>query len=127
MFDLFIKGGPFMWALLILALTIIGLSVKKTLDLFFNNTLDLSQKEMGLNAVLFWGVIAGSLGVTAQMLGIYLALGEIRKAADINLAIVVNGYQISFIPTLFGLYIFIGAAVLWFVLRWRYKILTLKG
>lgn len=127
MFSLFIQGGLFMWPLLILALTIIGLSVKKTLDLFVFQHLDLQQKEMGLNAILFWGVIAGSLGITAQMLGIYMALDEIRKAADISPAIVITGYQISFITTLFGLYIFIGAAILWFLLRWRYKVLVLKG
>ncbi|HDQ45516.1 MAG TPA: hypothetical protein ENN17_08480 [bacterium] len=124
MFDLFIKGGPFMWPLLILTVTIITLSVKKTLDLFVREHLDLRQKEMGLNAILFWGVIAGSLGVTAQLLGIYLALGEIRKAADISMALVVDGYRVSFITTLFGLYLFIGAAILWFLLRWKYKVMT---
>lgn len=126
MFALFIQGGLFMWPLLILALTILGLSVKKTLDLFIFKHLDLSQKEMGLNAILFWGVISGALGVTAQMLGIYSALEEIKKAADISPAIVIMGYQVSFITTLFGLYIFIFSAILWFLLRWRYKSLQLR-
>lgn len=116
-----------MWPLLILALTIIGLSIKKALDLFVNKNLDLSQKEMGLNAILFWGVIAGSLGITAQMLGIYMALTEIIKAADVSPAIIITGYQMSFITTLFGLYIFIIAAILWFLLRWKYKTLALRG
>ena len=116
-----------MWPLLILALTVIGLSIKKALDLFVNKTLDLQQKEMGLNAILFWGVIAGSLGITAQMIGIYLALSEIIKADDVSFGIIVMGYQVSFITTLFGLYIFIGAAILWFLLRWKYKTLTPKG
>jgi len=127
MFELFVRGGLFMWPLLILALTVIGLSIKKALDLFVNKTLDLQQKEMGLNAILFWGVIAGSLGITAQMIGIYLALSEIIKADDVSFGIIVMGYQVSFITTLFGLYIFIGAAILWFLLRWKYKTLTPKG
>ena len=127
MFTLFIRGGLFMWPLLILALIVIGLSIKKGLDLFVNKNLDLQQKEMGLNAILFWGVIAGSLGITAQMLGIYMALEEIIKAEDISPAIVMMGYQVSFLTTLFGLYIFIGAAILWFLLRWKYKTLALKG
>ena len=127
MFTLFIRGGLFMWPLLILALIVIGLSIKKGLDLFVNKNLDLQQKEMGLNAILFWGVIAGSLGITAQMLGIYMALEEIIKADDISPAIVMMGYQVSFLTTLFGLYIFIGAAILWFLLRWKYKTLALKG
>ncbi len=49
----FSEGGPYMWVLLLFALTIIGLSIKKAIELFGTHSYDKIQLESGINAILF--------------------------------------------------------------------------
>lgn len=121
MLELIHKGGPFMSLMVLIVIVIVGLVIKKIVDLFFRKGLDTKQQEYGLNAILFWGIISAVLGVTAQLLGIYIAINAIIEAADVSPQLILMGYQVSFISTLFGLYIFIFSALAWFLLRWRYK------
>lgn len=110
-----------MWLLLILAITVVGLSIKKIVDLFIKNDLTKVQLERGLNAILFWGAISAVTGFLGSFSGIFIAAGYIIKAEDIHPAIVWAGIQVALIAIIFGLIIFIIAGILWFILRSRYK------
>jgi len=117
----FASGGPFTWLLLIFLITIIAVALKKAYDLYLSKKEDGAKMERGINSILFFGILSLAFGVLAQITGIYMALGEIIRATDISPEITMMGLRQSFTTTLFGLWILIIAAVLWFTLRSRYK------
>lgn len=122
---LFIKqGGLLMWPMLIFAIIIVGLTIKKITDFTRSQKLSLEKLEAGINAILFWGFLSLVLGFYAHFHGVYLAMQAISKAMDISPAIVADGYRISLITILFGLLTFMISSIVWFILRWRYKILA---
>ncbi len=116
--------GPFGILEIILLIVIAVLAIKKAVDLFFRARLDAAALESGLHAILFWGVIAAVLGVLGQVSGIYRALNVIASAKEIDPKIVAMGFAESFTTTIFGLALFVVAAVIWFALFARYKRLT---
>ena len=121
MLSFFFEGGPFMWALLILAVVIIYLTIKKSIDLFTGNEQNRAKLESGINAILFWGGFSVVLGIFAHFEGVYLAMQAIMRASDVSPAIVAHGYALSLITILSGLFIFMISAVIWLILRARYK------
>ena len=121
MISFFIKGGFFMWPLLILAISIIILSIKKIIDLFIKKDLNHAELESGINAIIFWGGISALIGFFAHYMGLFMAMMAICRAHDISPAIVSRGYAVSLITVLTGLLILIISSIIWFVLRWRYK------
>ena len=126
MSTLFVQGGVYMWPLLLFAIIIVGLSVKKIIDLFFKKDLNQLQLENGINSILFWGGLSLLLGFLGHYHGMYLAMLAISRASDISPAIVAMGYGVSLITVMFGLLNLLFAAIVWFVLRWRLKKLTAK-
>ena len=122
MIQFFSEGGLYMWVLLIIALAITGLSIKKAIELFGSRSYDKIQLESGINAILFWGFISVIFGFFIHYMGVYEAMRSIARASDISPAIVSYGYSMALISILTGLAIFGFSAVLWFLFRWRYKI-----
>jgi len=123
----FYSGGPVMWLLLLLFILILGLSVKKTIDLFSKSELNHALLEKGINAIIFWGAFSVVIGFFAHFLGIYEAMIAISRANDISPAIVSMGYSMSLITILAGLFIFLVSALLWFFFRWRLKLRLSKN
>jgi len=121
MIEFFQNGGPMMWLLLIIAFLIIFLTSKKTIQLFSKQDLPEPVLENGINAIIFWGSIAAVLGFFAHYLGIYNAMQAIAKATAVSPAIIASGYSVSLITILSGLILFIISAIIWFILRWRYR------
>jgi len=119
MFSFFQQGGVFMWPLLLIAIVLIYLSVKKTVDIFFKKNLSRDELKRGINTILFWGCFSMVLGVFAHFYGVYLAMQAIMKANDISPAIVARGYSLSLITMITGLVIFIISALVWIFLKWK--------
>jgi biopolymer transport protein ExbB/TolQ len=119
MFRLFFEGGIFMWPILIIAISIVILSIKKAIDLFGRTDLNQKQLESGLNAIVFWGAISSVFGFLAHFAGMYMAMVSIAEANDISPSIVARGFSVSLIPILFGLVIFMLSGILWLIFRWR--------
>ena len=82
MLEFFINGGYFMWLLLILAVVIIVLSIKKAIELLSKNDLNQATLESGINAIIFWGGICLVLGFFGHFLGLYNAMKAIDKATS---------------------------------------------
>ena len=127
MLHFFYSGGAFMWPLLLLAIVILVLFVKKAIELFIKRDARQANLENGINAIIFWGAISVVLGIFAHFLGVYHAMQAIAKANDISPAIVSIGYAMSLNTILFSLFIFMFAAIFWFVLRWQYKRVAMKS
>jgi len=121
MLNLIMMGGTYMLPMMLFAIIIFVLAIKKVIDLFFKKNLTTLQLEKGINAILFWGAISALLGFLGHYHGLYEAMKAISQAHDISPAIVSMGYAISLITILSGLWIFFVSAVLWFFFRWRVK------
>ncbi len=124
MLSLFFNGGVFMWLLLIIAISIIILSIKKAIDLFGSKISDPNHLEKGINAIIFWGGVSLVVGFLAHFWGLQLAMMAISHANDISPTIVANGFAVSLITIIFGMLIFLFSAIIWFIFRWQYKKLT---
>jgi len=124
--DLILTGGVWMYPMILMSFVVIVLSVKKGLVLFRKNNLTSNQLEKGMNAILFWGATSLLFGLLAQMAGLYQALGFIKNANDISLGIVAGGLRVSLTYPIFGMLTFIFSALIWFVLRSKYKSLRLR-
>ena len=116
-------GGPLMWVLVVIALALIFLIVRKAIQLYGKSGVT-DDLERGLHAILFWGAFSAVLGVYAQLSGIYRALREIIAATDISAPVIAEGMTISFHTTLFGLSVFLLAGLAWFILYRRYRDLS---
>ena len=62
MFTLFMQGGFYMWPLLLFAIIILVLSIKKIIDLFFKPELSHAKLESGINSILFLGGMSVLIG-----------------------------------------------------------------
>ena len=127
MLKLFMEGGFCMWPLLLFAIIILVLSIKKIIDLFFKTDFSQAKLESGINSILFWGGMSVLIGFLGHFHGLYLAMEAISRASDISPAIVAMGYGVSLISVLFGLLILLISAIIWFILRWRFKQLVSKS
>ncbi|MBN2008578.1 hypothetical protein JW960_04440 [candidate division KSB1 bacterium] len=122
MYQFFIQGGPFMWVLLILAIVIVIISIRRIIDLTIKkSSINHAIFERGLASILFWGIMAAIIGHLAHYYGLYLAMMAIMQAADISPAIVAGGFGVSLITIISGLFILMVSAIIWYVLRWQYK------
>ena len=126
MIQFIVMGGPYALLLCVLALVVIGLTVKKGVDLFARTDLERNRLAGGLNAILFWGCFSAVLGILGQFHATYLSLTIIRQAEMINPALVAEGMAVSLISTLMGLGILAIAGLAWFGLRSRLNSLTAR-
>lgn len=119
MFDFFINGGLYMWLMLILFVFVIGLFIKKLIQIQKQDLRLPQDFERGLWTIPFWGIISLALGFYGHYHGVYMAMLNISQANDISPSIVAEGYAVSLITVLSGLFIFILSGIAWFYLRWR--------
>jgi uncharacterized membrane protein len=116
--------GVFGLPMIIIAVVIAVLIIKKAVDLFVRKDLPPRKLEGGLHAILFWGAVSAVFGVLGQYTGIYKALSVIMKAKQISPNLVAQGFAESFTTTIFGLGILLISAIAWFILLGRYRKLT---
>jgi len=121
MWQFFISGGSMMWILLLFFLIIIGLTIKKSIDLFYRKDLSQISLKSGLNAIAFWGGISMILGFLWHFWGILLAMRAIAAANDVSPSIVAGGLAVSLVPIIFGILIFLFSGIAWLILKWQYN------
>lgn len=128
MLEFIINGGAYKLPLLILAIVIIVLSIKKAVELFGKKKLTKIQLESGLDAILFWGGISAMFGFFSAFFGMYQAVSSVIavKGESISPSIVWAGIKSCLFLINFGLVNFIVSAIIWFILRVRHKKLTSK-
>lgn len=117
MMELIRISGPTGIVHVLLAIVIVGLAALRARELAGGSFNPGAEWNASLNSVLFWGGFAAVLGLLGQTVGIYVALTEIRRATEVAPWIVVEGFMVSFTPTLIGLAILSGAALIWYALR----------
>jgi biopolymer transport protein ExbB/TolQ len=118
MLQLFVMGGPFMWILLLITITVVVLSVRDAIALSTGRGLDRVESRNGSGAILFWGCIAAVIGFLASLTGMYISLSVIRQAGLANPNLLAEGVMCALITTIGGLLVLAFSALSWFMLRW---------
>jgi hypothetical protein len=95
MIDLFYQGGPLFMTILTLVLLGVLVSFWK-----FPNWI----KELG--------ILALSIGVLGQIIGLYSAFKGIEQMGEVSQAMMAGGLKVSSITTIYGLLIFIISVLL---------------
>jgi hypothetical protein len=112
----FSDGGYIMWPMLATALGIVYLAVATALRLR-RPDVDVDDTTRSLQSILFWGVISMLLGLLGTVTGIVVASQAIALAGEVDPRLVWGGFSVTLISFVFGLVIFLFAALLWFPLR----------
>jgi hypothetical protein len=76
-----------------------------------------AEAERPLQGLLFWGVFSVVLGFLGTVIGIIQIAQAIRLLGQVEPPLVWAGFGVSLVTLIFGLLIFLIAALLWFVLR----------
>ena len=68
---------------------------------------------------MFFGSFAFLIGISGQMIGLMAAFDSIQRAGYPSIApqIIAGGLKVSFIPTVFGMFLLLLSAIIWFVCR----------
>lgn len=120
-------GGPFMWPLVIIGLVILGLSIKKTIDLFQHTDRGADTLRKGLPVILQLGLFCFIWGLLAQAVGLYQMLSAIEGVGgEVAPALLAGGLKVSMIAPIFGLIILALSAAMWFALRLRFRSIVAK-
>jgi len=104
MIDYFYMGGPLFMSLISIAgLASVALAVLAIFKYFRGQPI--SQKL--LKFVLIAGSMAFMLGILGQVLGLYQAMSAIQQAGAVSPALLAGGFQVSLVPPMYGLILFI--------------------
>jgi biopolymer transport protein ExbB/TolQ len=117
MMGFFREMGFYAWPLGLIAVAVVALAVRAALRLREAAPRDRAPLEHAVNAVLFWGCVAGVVGILGQFHGIYQAAKAISRAGAISPQMIWGGIAVSFTSTLAGLAILLVAALAWAALR----------
>ncbi|HMB91856.1 MAG TPA: MotA/TolQ/ExbB proton channel family protein [Rhodothermales bacterium] len=119
-------GGPFMWPLVLIALVLMGLSIKKAIDLFQRTDQSAEDLKKGLQAIWQLGLFCFFWGLLSQAVGLYQMLSAVEAAGDVSPALLAGGLKVSLIAPIFGLIILVVSLVVWFLLQLRYRSLIVE-
>jgi biopolymer transport protein ExbB/TolQ len=114
--EAFVQGGIVMYPLLVIALGILWLAARAAWLLSRRERTD-AEVERPLQGLLFWGAFSVVLGLLGTAVGIIQIAQAIMLAGQVEATLVWGGFGVSLVTLIFGLLIFLLAAVLWFVLR----------
>ena len=76
----------------------------------------LKQSRVKLKHIRTIGSVALIFGIFSQLLGLYHAFDVIAEAGDISVSLMMKGLELSMIPTLYGIIIFIISLIVWMIL-----------
>lgn len=115
--------GYIHWPLLFSFLAMVGLSLWSALRLYRPGaTADLRTKAW-IDAVLFWGGFALIAGVLGTLVGFMLAAQSIAQAGSVETSLVWYGMKIALSSSAAGALILALAALVWFALQLRWRLL----
>lgn len=114
--EAFRSGGVIMWPMLAVAAGITWLAVRTTIRLRQDGSSG-DEVQQGLYAILFWGVLAGLLGALGTITGLIQIAQAIVLAGSVEPTLVWGGVGVSLVSLVFGILIFLFAALGWFALH----------
>jgi hypothetical protein len=110
------EAGPFIWPVILLTLVIGLLFLWNAVILLVRPSIS-SGRRKSINAVLFWGGVAAVLGLLGQWLGIHRMASIVAERGIVSPQAVALGISESLLTPLAGMFVLVGSAVLWSLLR----------
>ncbi len=114
--EAFLSGGVLMWPLLVIGVGVVVLTAQ-TAWLLARSGRAAAEADQRLHAILFWGVMSVILGLLGTTVGLTQMAQAITLAGGVERAVAWGGFAVALVTLIFGLLIFLVAAVLWFILR----------
>jgi len=115
--QLFIDGGPLYMGIQTGILIIMAVwAVYHFLPVLTKKGTGLKQTRVKLKHIKTIGSFALIFGIFSQLLGLYHAFGVIAEAGDISTTLMMKGLELSMIPPLFGMIIFMISLIVWMIL-----------
>lgn len=118
MIDWFLDGGYMMWALLALALGVIGLAARAAIGLGRGDA-----PAQPLGTILFWGAVALLVGALGTAVGLVVMAQHIAAAGGATPQLIWSGVSVTLVTLIFGILIFLLSGFLWLALdAWRRRL-----
>jgi hypothetical protein len=125
MFQFLVHGGlTFTLPLTALAVVIMLLALRKGIELFVDADKDPDALKRGIQTILQVGGFCFGFGLLGLAVSLLQMFDAIEAAGTVPTAMLAGGLKVAMIVPIYGLLIFLGAAVLWFVLKQRYETLV---
>lgn len=114
----FYEGGPVFMSLVYL-MWIIVISLVVRFIILYRGTKNPLKLKRTNDGILFFGSFAFLIGISGQMIGLMAAFDSIQRTGYPSIApqIIAGGLKVSFIPTVFGMFLLLLSAIIWFVCR----------
>lgn len=120
--DLFYRGEPlYMSILTLLFFIIIIMALTMGIPILRSKVENIEHTRRHISYIKSVGLFTLIFGVFVQLLGLYGAFIAIRMWGSITPEVLATGLWTSSIPNFYGIFIFLVAYLLWFVLNARLK------
>ena len=121
--DLWNQMGHIHWPLLFSFLAVVGLSLWSAMRVYGPGATANLRTKAWIDAVLFWGGFALIAGVLGTLVGFIIAAQSIEQMGGVELHLLFGGMKIALSCTAAGALILAVAALAWFALQLRWRLL----
>ncbi len=121
---LFYKLGPSAYPILLLLLVVLYITVRKTWELFILKRVERPlTTEHALNAIPVLCAAMIAFGFAGSFFGLSSMTESVLVAHTLDPRVIAGGISMALLPVILTLLIFSVFAIVWFVLRMRFKYL----
>ena len=111
------------WPLAFSFMAVIGLGLMSAATLFGRNATAGLVAKTWVDAILFWGGFAAISGMLGSVIGVIIAFQSIEAAGEVEATLVAGGIKVALLSSASGVMILGFAALLWFVLQFKWRML----
>ena len=122
--EVWIQMGYMGYPLLFSLLVVTALALLSAGRVFRPGAVPDRHTKAWIDAILFWGGFAVICGVLGTLIGIILAAQYIETAGEISTSMVWGGVRVALLTSAFGVLIMAFAALLWFGLQLKWRLLN---
>jgi biopolymer transport protein ExbB/TolQ len=123
----FSQMGVMAWPITLCALMVAALAARAVLRMRSDEREQAALARATIDGSLFWGAYAAVLGILGTVVGVIVAAQSIEQAGRVEATLVWGGLKVALTTTVYGLMIFLVAALLWFGLRHWHRQAALGG
>lgn len=121
---MFAEMGFMRWPLSFSLVVVLALAVWSAVRLFGRSPSPDLRTKAWIDAILFWGGFAMVAGLLGTLVGIVITAQAIELAREVSTSLVWSAVKLSMLTSVSGAVILGLAALLWFVLQLRWRLLV---